>query len=140
MKRVYVAGSYNGPNVIRVLDNMRIGMEAAKKVLLHGMAPFCPWFDYHFQLMLKGHEDLTIEDYYNYSIAWLEKSDAVYVCNLRKESVGTKKEIDVALRHGIPVFYLFQDLLDWQTGINTKDIFKPIEKPKTECPDCGAIF
>lgn len=140
MKRIYVAGSYNGPNVIRVLDNMRIGMEAAKMVLLAGMAPFCPWFDYHFQLMLKGHEELTIEDYYNYSIAWLEKSDAVYVCNYRQDSVGTKKEIDVALRLGIPVFYDFQDLLDWHSGINTKGIFKPIKKPQIECPDCGAQF
>jgi hypothetical protein len=111
MKRIYVAGSYNGPNVIQVLDNMRIGMRASLDVLRSGFAPFCPWFDFHFQLMLGPGETLRIEDYYNYSIAWLKASDAIYVCNYREDSVGTKKEIEVAEQMSIPVYYTMQDLI-----------------------------
>ncbi len=103
MKRVYVAGSYNGPNVIHVLDNMRIGMRAGLEVL---------WFDFHFQLMLRPGESLSIKDYYNYSIAWLRASDAVYVCNYRDDSVGTKAEIQEAKHLNIPLYFTLQDLID----------------------------
>jgi hypothetical protein len=112
MKRVYVAGSYNGPDVITVLNNMRIGMRAGVEVLRAGFSPWVPWFDYHFQLMLRPGETLTIQDYYNYSIAWLRVSDAVYVCNYREDSKGTKAEIEEAQRLGIPVYYTLQDLID----------------------------
>jgi hypothetical protein len=43
MKRVYVAGSYNGPSVIDVLNNMRIGMRAGVDVLRAGFSPWVPW-------------------------------------------------------------------------------------------------
>ena len=105
MKRIYVAGSYNADSVIGVLNNMRIGMRAATEILLAGHSPFVPWFDYHFQLMLRPGESLAVEDYYRYSIKWLEVSDAVYVCNYREDSVGTQKEIDRAEELGIPVYY-----------------------------------
>lgn len=113
MKRVYVAGSYNGPNVIAVLNNMRIGFRACVDVLKAGFAPFCPWGDYHFQLALSETErQLDITDYYRYSIAWLRASDAVYVCNYSEDSKGTKAEIEEAERLEIPVYYTLQDLLD----------------------------
>ena len=112
MKRVYVAGSYNGPNVINVLDNMRIGMRAGVEVLRAGFSPWVPWFDYHFQLMLRPGETLTIDDYYRYSMAWLRVSDAVYVCNYREDSKGTKAEIEEAHKLNIPVYYSLQDLIE----------------------------
>ena len=112
MKRVYVSGSYNGPNVIAVLNNMRIGFRACVDVLNAGFAPFCPWGDYHFQLALQDDEQLGIEDYYNYSMAWLRASEAVYVCNYREDSIGTKAEIEEAKRLGIPVYFTLKDLVD----------------------------
>jgi hypothetical protein len=112
MKKVYVAGSYNGPNVIQVLDNMRIGMRASLDVLRAGFSPFCPWFDYHFQLMLRDGETLSIEDYYRYSMAWLEVSDVVYVCNYREDSNGTKAEIQRARELKIPVFFTFEAMIE----------------------------
>ena len=112
MKKIYVAGSYNGPDVITVLNNMRIGMRASLNVLKAGFAPFCPWFDYHFQLVLYPGEHLDIKDYYNYSMAWLRASDAVYVCNYREDSNGTKAEIEEAKRLNIPVYFSLQDLID----------------------------
>lgn len=101
MKRVYVAGAYSADNALGVLDNMRRGMRLALMVLKAGFAPFVPWFDYHFSLM----SDMTIEEYYNYSMAWLEASDAVIVQPVGAEqSKGTRAEIARANELGIPVF------------------------------------
>lgn len=109
-KRVYVAGPYSATNVIAVLDNMRWGMRASVEVLLAGYAPFCPWLDYNFQLQLRGDEALTVQDYYDYSMAWLEASDAVLVLPGWQNSKGTLAEIQRAKEKGIPVFYSLEDL------------------------------
>ena len=109
-KRIYVAGAYSAPNVISVLDNMRRGMRAGLEVLLAGYAPFVPWFDYHFQLQLRDGEELTLEKYYNYSMAWLETSDAILVLPNWEESKGTQAEIKRAKELGIPVFFSLEEL------------------------------
>ena len=102
--RIYVAGAYSADNVIGVLDNMRRGMRASTEVLLAGYAPFCPWIDYHFSLMLQGKEELSVQDYYDYSMAWLYCSDAVLVLPNSENSKGTQKEIAVARELGIPIY------------------------------------
>ena len=121
MKKIYVAGSYNSDYVIGVLENMRIGMRAATKVLLAGLSPWVPWFDYHFQLMLQDGEELSIEDYYRYSMAWLEVADAVYVANYRKDSVGTRAEIERAKELNLPIFFDFEKLTTWGKLIHEKN-------------------
>jgi len=103
MTRIYVAGSYSGDNVITILNNMRMGMRAGTELLLEGFSPFVPWFDYHFQLMLRDNETLDVNKYYNYSIAWLEASDVVYVLPNSEKSAGTQAEIGRAVDLGIPV-------------------------------------
>lgn len=105
MKRVYVAGSYSDNNVISILNNMRRGMRTGTEVLLAGYAPFVPWLDYQLQLMLRGDEKLTVDDYYNYSMAWLEVSDALLVLPNYENSKGTLAEIKRAEELGIPVVY-----------------------------------
>lgn len=105
MKRIYIAGAYSASNVITVLDNMREGMRLATKVFLLGHAPFCPWLDFHFQLMLREGEALTVEDYYRYSIAWLKVSDAMLLVPGWQSSRGTKKEMEIAERLDIPIYY-----------------------------------
>ena len=104
MKRVYVAGAYSATNVIDVLDNMRKGMRLSTEVMLAGFAPFCPWLDYHFQLMLREGEALSVKDYYEYSLAWLEVSDAVLLVPGWENSKGTIAEIERAEQLGIPVY------------------------------------
>ena len=104
MKRIYIAGSYSADNVIDVLDNIRKGMRAGTECLLKGFSPFVPWFDFHFQLMLRENEKLTVEDYYNYCIVWLEVSDEVWVLPNSENSKGTQKEIKKAIELGIPVY------------------------------------
>lgn len=115
MKRVYVAGAYSANNVITVLDNMREGMRASVEVMLLGFAPFSPWLDYQFQLMLREGERFTVQDFYDYSIAWLEVSDAMYVHPNSDwmKSGGTQKEIAYANHHLIPIFYNLNELSKW---------------------------
>ena len=110
MIRIYVAGSYNADNIVTSLNNMRIGMRAGTEVLLRGYTPFVPWFDYHFQLMLRENEKLTVDDYYRYSLGWLEVSDALLVVNYRDNSKGTKMEIERANELQIPVFFSLDEL------------------------------
>jgi hypothetical protein len=105
MKRIYVAGAYSADNVLTVFNNMRKGIRKGLEVLLRGYAPFVPWLDYHFQLMLKNNENLTVEDYYNYSLAWLEVSDAVLVLPDSERSKGAQNEIKRAGELNIPIFY-----------------------------------
>ena len=111
--RVYVAGAYSADNVMGVLNNMRRGMELATKVLLAGFAPFCPWYDYHYIILLREGENLTVQDMYTYSINWLSVSDAVLLVPGWEKSVGTKMEIEVAVSLGIPVFEDLHDMIVW---------------------------
>ena len=104
MKRVYVAGAYSADNVVQVLNNMGRGIRASLDVLLAGYAPFVPWFDYHFNLYEKGEKNLTVQHYYNYSMAWLEASDAVLVLPNSENSKGTQKELQRAKELNIPIF------------------------------------
>jgi hypothetical protein len=105
MKRVYIAGAYSSDNVLGVLDNIRKGMRAGLDVLLLGYAPFVPWFDHQFQFMLQDGESLNVETYKQYSMAWLEASQAVYVIPGYEKSMGTMAEITRAHELNIPVYY-----------------------------------
>jgi hypothetical protein len=122
-----VAGNYscnkNGEkaDVMGVLDNMRKGMRAATEIFLAGFAPFCPWLDYHYQLMLRDNEELTIENYYEYSIAWLKKSDYMLVLPNSENSKGVQKEISVALEMRIPTFYTMREFLAYESEIKAEE-------------------
>lgn len=108
--RIYVAGRYSADNVISVLDNMRDGMRLATEVLLAGYSPFVPWFDHHFQLMLRDNEKLTVEHYYNYCFPWLEVSQGVIVVPNSENSKGTREELRIASELNIPIFDSIEDM------------------------------
>jgi len=110
MKRVYVAGAYSADNVMDIFKNIRKGMRMSTKVFLAGYAPFCPWLDYQYILMLREGEFLSLEHFYEYGLAWLEVSDAVLVLPDSENSVGTQEEIAEAALHNIPVYYKIEDL------------------------------
>jgi len=103
MTRIYVAGAYSADNVIDVLGNMRRGIQIAAEILLAGYAPFAPWLDYQFSLTDAG-ADLTVEDYYRYSLAWLDVSDAVVIVPESQYSKGVRMEIERAGSLSIPVY------------------------------------
>ena len=116
MVKVYIAGPYSADNVMNVLHNIRKGIEMSYRVFAEGMAPFCPWLDYQYVLMDKDRK-LTVQDFYDYSIAWLLVSDAVLVLEGWSTSKGTIREIEIAKENNIPVFYSFNGLMIWKQTI-----------------------
>jgi len=127
--RVYVAGAYSSDNVMGVLENMRKGMRISTDVLVAGYAPFCPWLDYQFNLMLRDNESLTINDFYEYSMSWLDVSDVVLVVPGWENSKGTITEIERAEQQGIPVYYSLELLKkDVPVDLNTTNCCKQCNK------------
>ena len=113
MKRIYIAGPYSSDNVVSVLHNIRKGIEAAYEVFCMGYAPFCPWLDFHFVLMDQA-GILTLQMFYDYSIAWLKVSDAMIVLDGWENSKGTIKEIEIAEKYDIPVYYGLDKFLEYE--------------------------
>lgn len=109
MKRVYVAGAYSGSDIVTCLKNIGRGEDYSARVFLMGHAPFCPWHDKDFVLR-NWERDFTVEDFYRYSMAWLEVSDAVLVIPGWEGSKGTRAEIERAHELGIPVHYGLEEL------------------------------
>jgi hypothetical protein len=105
MKRIYVAGAYSADNVIDALSNIGKGIKLAYEVFKAGYYPFCPFLDYHYTL-IAGQEDVrfTVDQYYAYSMSWLEVSDAVILVPGWENSKGTLAEIKRANELVIPVF------------------------------------
>lgn len=101
--RIYLAGKYSDDNVIGILNNIGIGIKVAAQILKSGNIPFCPFLDYQFQFF----EELTKDDYYRYSMSFLENwAEEVWVLPDWENSEGTKKEIERANLLLIPVRFL----------------------------------
>lgn len=116
MLRVYVAGKYSDDNVLDVLNNIRKGIKISKDILLNGMAPFCPWLDYMYILMMTDGEvsALQKETMYNYSLEWLRASHVMFLLPERiDDSVGVQMEIADAERRGIPIFTDMQEMIHY---------------------------
>lgn len=109
MKKIYVAGAYSASNVLDVLRNIGRGEKACANLFAMGYAPFCPWHDKTF---VTDNPDgaFTVSQFYEYSMAWLEVSDAVLVLPGWENSIGTKMEIQRANELGIGVYYSVEEL------------------------------
>lgn len=111
MKRVYVAGAYSADNVIDVLRNIGRGEIMAAEIFHLGYAPFCPWHDKDF-IIKRPDDSYTVDQFYRYSIAWLEVSDCVLLVPGWENSKGTKAELHRAIDLGIPVFDTIDELIE----------------------------
>ena len=106
LKTVFVCGNYSRnakgaqANVIELLANIRAGQKACLDLLRKGYAPFCPWLDYMYCLL----DDLPVteQQFKDLSLAWLEKSDAIYVISGEGLGGGVDIEIRRAKELGIP--------------------------------------
>jgi hypothetical protein len=82
----------------------------AVRVLKAAFAPFAPWLDEQ----LSNFAEIAIDEYYSYSLAWLECADAVLVVPVGAEtSKGTQAELKFAEERGIPIFWSLRELQDW---------------------------
>ena len=113
--KVYVAGPYSSDNVLGVLSNIRKGNQVAYEFLQMGFAPFSPWLD-HLFVFMDSTNDLSVNDFYEYSLEWMRVSDAIFVQGEWSNSKGTKAEIEEAERLGIPVFYDRTKLINYARG------------------------
>lgn len=112
-KRIYVAGAINAPSAGKYLNNIRKGIQLSSKIFLLGYAPFCPFIDFHYNLVMSDVEveSIKTQDFYDYSMAWLDKADAILVVPGWEKSVGTKLELERAKANKIPIFYSTRDLI-----------------------------
>ena len=106
MVRVYVAGRYNGKDVIEILHNMRVGIDLGVKIMEIGYAPYIPWLD--FQIGLRA--DFDVQTYKDCSMEWVRFSDAVLLVPDQERSSGVLAEIEMARVLNIPVFETIDEL------------------------------
>ena len=120
--RVYVAGSISDSNPLQVFENIRVGIKTSADLFFSKKySPFCPFLDHNFLLIKDEDQSVEVKDFYNYSLAWLEQSEAILVLPGSQNSTGTTGEIKRAIELDIPVFYSREDLDEWATGQMTID-------------------
>ena len=112
MKRIYISGAYSADNVLDVLRNIGRGQKMAAKLFSLGFAPFCPWHDKSF-VTDRPDDEFTVEQFYEYSLAWLVVSDAMFLLPGWEKSAGTVKEHRYCLDNGIPMFETIGGLILW---------------------------
>jgi len=105
MKRIYVAGPYSSNTALGILANVGAGLRASLAVWKAGYAPYVPWLDILIHIMNPTVAQTTVQECYDWSMAWLEVSDAVLVLPGWKKSKGTLAEIARAKELEIPTFY-----------------------------------
>lgn len=103
MKRVYVAGPYSSGNVITILQNIGRGEKACAELFKLGYYPFCPWHDKSY-VIDNPDENFTVEQFYNFSIAWLKVSEVMLLLPGWQTSKGTMAEYQIALDMNMPCF------------------------------------
>jgi hypothetical protein len=110
VRRVYVAGPYSCTDILTGLRNIREGIKMAEHLLSLGYSPFCPWLDHHFEF----YGDHKVEDYYRYSMDFLECCDAVLTIGDWSKSKGVNAEVTRAHELGIPVFNSIADVENYK--------------------------
>lgn len=101
-RKVYIAGKYNDTDVIKVLHNIREGIALATYVLKQGDIPFCPFLDFLF-VMFDPEKKLTSQNMRDYSMAWLEACDELWLLPSWINSGGCKAEVQRARELGIKI-------------------------------------
>lgn len=99
--KIYIAGPYTKGDVA---VNVRNAILAAEEVSKRGHVPFIPHLT-HFWHLVSPHE---YQFWLHQDIHWLKACDAVL--RLPGESSGADKEVDIAIKLGMPVYYTIDDI------------------------------
>jgi hypothetical protein len=118
--RVYIAGALNA-DAIGYIKNLRRMIKHAVLVRKAGFAVFVPGLDF---LMLMMSDTINYNFVFYNSWSWIKVSDAIYVVPKSRKSKGTKREIELAKKMGIPVFYKLKDMEEYFVVKSAKNIKK----------------
>lgn len=111
LKKVYCCGAYSAPNVIKVMEHCRRGIDTVCRVRQAGFATYNPWAD----LLEHLHCFFSLEDSYRHSMTWLEACDALLLIpEDAEQSHGVQAELVRAKELGIPIFRTINDLIAWR--------------------------
>lgn len=100
MKKIYVGGPFTGQE----MRNTHNAVEVGVKLIKLGFAPYIP----HLYAFVDYLHPLGYEDCMNLCFEWLPICDALYVI---RNSPGTDREIELAKKLNIPIFYNIDDIL-----------------------------
>jgi len=96
---IYVAGPYNAPTEMGIMDNIRKACEARDDLVVAGWAVVCP----HANTANMDNENPDI--YYRMDVKILARCDAIYMLHGWENSPGARMEHEMALEWGITVYY-----------------------------------
>ena len=101
MIKVYIASPYTLGDVA---VNVKLQLDTVDILMNLGFAPFAPLYS-HFQHMAHPR---PYQDWIDVDLEWVLACD----CMLRigGKSSGAEGEVDLALKHGIPVYYSIEEL------------------------------
>lgn len=101
-RTVYIASPYtSGP----CADNVAVQIDAFHRLLDLGFAPFAPLLSHFAELHRRRPYDEWI---YDWCIPWVERCDLIL--RLPGTSKGADIEVQHALKHGIEVYFGWEDL------------------------------
>jgi uncharacterized protein YjeT (DUF2065 family) len=106
IRYVFVAGPITGDGETEVLTNIRLGIDAAQRLLVQGFVPFSPHTHVAWGLVYRNSPRLWKQ----LDLNWLERCDALL--RISGESAGAAAEVAYAELHGIPVFNSVEDLIE----------------------------
>jgi hypothetical protein len=107
IKFIYIASPYTKGDVA---INVRESLSMADTLISDGFIPFTPLTS-HFQHMLFPR---PYEDWLTLDLEWISKCDALL--RLPGESSGADREVEHARSLGIPVFFSYNELINYNAG------------------------
>jgi len=102
MKVMYVAGKYRADSWNGVYENILHARQEARKLWLAGWAVICPHANTYFMDGAGGETDGI---FLAGDLELIRRSDAIYMLEGWKDSVGAKEEYELALELNMPIYY-----------------------------------
>lgn len=124
--KIYLAGPYNGKDVVETIQNMAHGLQLNAKIEMMTPWTYCPWKDFLSALFTPWK---SIKDYKEVALNELLQSDALVLGDLNprwQNSTGTIDELATCVVHDIPIFLEsdLEDLDSWLSRWFSGSIYK----------------
>lgn len=111
MYKVYIFGALNS-DAVGYIQNLHKMFKFATELRKEGFSVYVPGMDLLLGIVTGN---WTYRDYFDNSQPWMRSADALCaVPDNWQSSSGSKREIESAEKHGIPVFYNKKDLIAWR--------------------------